>query len=141
MIEPAYNSFIKFYRWYVHNIFCLFKKWDQTLTFLDFWNIQRSDLNFTIEKEHMKPVPFLDVLNTLSGRLITSVYRKTTFTGPLQNYNSFVPFIYKKGLIETLIDQTFWMYNTWDGFYIDLENLKIILQKWEYPSELIDKSV
>ena len=35
----------------------------------------------------------------------------------------------------------FRMNNTWDGFYIDLEKPKIILQKCEYPSELIDKSV
>ena len=40
----------------------------------------------------MKELPFLDVLNTCSDRLITSVYRKKTFTKILLNYNSFVPF-------------------------------------------------
>ena len=68
---------------------------------------QHPNLDFTIEKEHMKQLPFLDVFSTRSDRLITSVYRKSTFTGltiELQNYNSFVPFTYKKGLIKTLID-------------------------------------
>ena len=87
----------------------------------------------------MRQVPFLDVLNTRSDRLITRVYRKSTFTGLLQNYNSFVPFKYKKDLIKTLIDQTFHLNNIWDGFNLDLEKLKVILQKNEY--QLIDKSV
>ena len=77
----------------------------------------------------MRQVPFLDVLNTRSDRLITRVYRKSTFTGLLQNYNSFVPFKYKKGLIKTLIDQTFHLNNTWDGFNLDLEKLKSFYRK------------
>ena len=52
----------------------------------------------------MKQLPFLDVANTHSDRLVTSAYRKSTFTGLLQNCNSFSPFAYKKGLIKTLID-------------------------------------
>ena len=89
----------------------------------------------------MKQLPFLDVLSTRSNRLITSVYRKSTFTGLLQDYNSFVPYIYKEGLLKTLIDQTFRLNNTWDGFHLDLEKLNLILQKNEYPPNLIDKSV
>ena len=34
----------------------------------------------------VKQLPFLDVLSTHSDRLITSVYKKSTFTGLLQNY-------------------------------------------------------
>ena len=33
------------------------------------------------------------------------------------------------------------MNNTWVGFHLDLEKLKVILQKNEYPLKLIDKSV
>ena len=82
----------------------------------------------------MKQLPFLDVLNTRSEILITSVYRKSTFTGLLQNWNGFVPFTYKKGLIKTLIDRTFPLNNTWDGFHLDLEKLKVILQKNQIPT-------
>ena len=73
--------------------------------------------------------------------MITCVYRKGNSTGLLQNYNSFVPFTYKKGLIKTLIDRTFRLNNTWDGFHLDLEKLKVILQKDEYPPRLIGNSV
>ena len=109
------------------------------MTFLDFLNIQHPNLNFIIEKENMK-LSFLDVLNTRSDRLITSVYRKSKFTGLLQNYNSFVPITYTKGLIKTLIGRTFCLNNTWDCFHLDLKKLKVILQKDEYPPKLIHKS-
>ena len=33
------------------------------------------------------------------------------------------------------------MNNIWDGFHLDLEKLKVFLQKNEYPPKLIDKSV
>ena len=72
------------------------------MTFLHFLNIQQLNFNFTMEKEYMKQLPCLDVLNTRSGRLITNVYRKSTLTGHLQNYKSFVPFTHNKGVIETL---------------------------------------
>ena len=140
-LEPDHGRLVKFYRRYVDDIFCLFENEHQAQTFLDFLNIQHPNLNFTIEKEYMKQLPFLDVLNTRSDRLITSVYKKSTFTGLLQNYNSFVPFTYKKGLIKTLTDRTFRLNNTWVGFHLDLEKLKVILQKNEYPPKLIDKSV
>ena len=125
-LESDHGRLVNFYRRYMDDIFCLFENEHQTLTFLEFVNSQHPNLNFTIEKEHMKQLPFLDVLSTRSHRLITSVYRKGTFTGLLQNYNSFVPFTYKKGLIKTLIHQTFRLNNTWDGFPLDLEKLKAI---------------
>ena len=140
-LESDLGRLVKFYRKYVVDIFCLLENEHQAQTFLGFLNIQHPNLNLTIEKQHMKQLPFLDVLNTRSDRLITSVYRKSTFTGLLQNYNSFVPFTYKKGLIKTLIDRTFRLNNTLVGFHLDLENLKVILRKNKYLPKLIDKSV
>ena len=122
-------------------IFFVFESDDQALTFLNFLSSQHPNLNFTIEKEHTKQLPFFDILSARSDRLITSVYRKSTFTGLLQNYNSFVPLTYKIGLIKTLIGRTFRLNNTWDGFHLDLEKLKVILQKHEYRPTLIDKLV
>ena len=139
--ESDHGRLVEFYRRYVDDTFCLFENEHQAQTFLDFLNIQHQNLNFTIEKEHMKQLPFLDILNTRSDRLITSVYRKSTFTGLLQNYNSFVQFTYEKGLLKSLTDRTFCLNNTRVGFHLDLEKLKVILQKNEYPPKLIDKSV
>ena len=78
-LESDHGRLIKFYRRYVDDIFCVFENEHQVMTFLDFLNSQHPNLNFTLEKEHMKQLPFLDVLSTCSDRLITSVY--STFTG------------------------------------------------------------
>ena len=99
------------------------------MVFRNFLNIQHPNLNFTIQKEHVKQLLFFDARNTRSDRLITSVYRKNIFAELLQNYNSFVSF---KCLIKTLIQRTFRLSNTWDGFQLDFEKLKVILQKEEY---------
>lgn len=74
----------------------------------------------------MKQLLFLDILNTRSDKLITSVFRRSTFTGLLQNCKVFTC---KKDLIETLIDRTFHSNNTWDNFQLDPEKLKVIFQK------------
>ena len=47
-----------------------------------------------------------------NNKLITSIYRKKTFTGLLMNFQSFTCFSYKLGLIKTLIDRTFKINNT-----------------------------
>ena len=59
--------------------------------FLTFLNRQHPNTKFTIEKEKNNQLPFLDILNdSSSNRLVTSVYRKPTYTGLLTNFNSLV---------------------------------------------------
>ena len=69
------------------------------------------------------------------------MYRKSTHTGLLTNYNSFTSLNYKKGLIKRLFDQTFRINSTWCGFHYDILNLKSVLQKNEFPLKLINKSI
>ena len=46
---------------------------------------------------------FLNVsITRMNNKLITSLYRKKTFSGVYLNNNSFLPLIYKKGFIHTL---------------------------------------
>ena len=125
-LEFDHGRLVKLYRRYVDVICCCFQNEHEALTFIDFLNSQHPSLNFAIGKEHMKQLPFLDVLNTGLDRLITSVYKKSTFTGRLQNYNSFVLFTYNKDLVETLTDRIVCLNNTWDGFHLDPEELKVI---------------
>ena len=40
-----------------------------------------------------------------------------------------------------MIDRIFRLSNTWDSVHLNLEKLKVILQKNEYPTKLIDKLV
>ena len=71
MLESDHGRLVKFCCKYVDDIFCLFENEHHSLTFLDFLNIQYQNLNFIIEKEHMKQLPFLDGFKICSDRLIT----------------------------------------------------------------------
>ena len=96
-----------------------------------------------MEKEAYHKLPFLDVLvdNNDRNSLLTSVYRKKTFTGLLTNYFSFTSCSYKVGLIRTLVDRVYKINNTWLGLHEDISKLMDILKKNLFPAHLIEKVV
>ena len=87
-------------------------------------------------------IPFLDVfINNDIDFLVTSVYRKKTFTGLLINYFSFTSRSYKLGLIRTLVDRAYKINNTWLGFHEDITKLTKILQKNLFPVHLVENTI
>ena len=97
-----------FYRRYVDDIFCLMKNESEANSFLLYLNGKDPNIKFTIEHEKDKKLPFLDILISFkNGRFETSVYRKDTFSGLFMNFRSFLPKIYKLGLISTLVDRVY----------------------------------
>ena len=93
-----------FYRRYVDDIFLLFDNLVQVERFKAYMNTRHKKMKFTSEIEENEILPFLDikVIHEASA-FITSVYRKPTFRGVYTNYNSFIPLIYKTGLVRTLL--------------------------------------
>ena len=130
-----------FYRRYMDDIFCVFNGENDAKEFFDHLNSRHPSINFTMELENDHKLAFLDVLidNSHPDSITTSIYRKSTFTGLLTNFNSFTAFSYKTGLIKTLIDRMCKINNTWIGFHKDLENLRTIFIRNCYPSHLVDK--
>jgi len=94
-----------------------------------------------MEKESDHKLSFLDVsLNNNEPSLVTSVFRKSTFTGLFINFFSFTALSYKLAVIRTLIDRIYKIHNTWLGFNKDVNKLKSILESNMYPGNLgIDK--
>ena len=123
--------------------FCLFHSEQDAIAFLDYINSQHPNIRFTMEKEIDHVLPFLDVLidNTHRSSVVTSTFRKKTFTGLLTNYFSFTPLSYKTGLIRTLIDRVFKINNTWLGFHNDIAKLVIILRKNLFPAHLVNNCI
>ena len=133
---------VLFYKRYVDDIFCIFKTSEQADKFLDFLNTRHKNIKFTIEKEQDQKLPFLDVLITkTSNNRITTNYKKSTDTGLLTNYFSFIPTRYKLGLVKTFADRLCKINNTWSGFHNDMEKTKSILEKNLFPPNLIVKVV
>ena len=92
-----------------------------------------------MELEKDKKLAFLDVLLEHSGDLITSVYRKATFTGLMTNFTSFSPMKYKTGLVKCLVDRCYKINNTWLGFHNDRIKIFEFLQKNCFPDYILNK--
>ena len=93
---------VYFYRRYVDDTFCLFNNEKDALEFFQYINGKHPNIRFTMEMEVNHKLPFLDVLFDNSNpaqSLVTSVFRKSTYTGLLTNFLSFSPFSYKLGPI------------------------------------------
>ena len=122
---------LQFYRRYVDDTFCLFNNEQDALVFFDFLNSQHPNIKFTTEKESNKMLAFLDVCisNKDPCNLLTTVYRKNTFTGLPTNFYSFTSYSYKIGLIRTLIDRAYKMNNTLAKINDDVKKLFDILKR------------
>ena len=90
------NSQLLFYRRYVDDTFCIFNSETQAMAFFEYINSKHPNIRFTMEKEVEKKLPFLDILiDNSQDQVITSVYRKKTFTGLLTNFFSFTSYSHK----------------------------------------------
>ena len=68
---------------YVDDTFCLFNNETDALEFFHYINDKHPNITFTMETEVNQKLPFLDVLldNSNPPSLVTSVFRKSTYTG------------------------------------------------------------
>ena len=128
-----------FFRRYVDDIFLLFDHRDHVESFKAYMNSCHPNMKFTSELEEDNVLPFLDVKVIRSGdSFVTSVYRKPTFSGVYTNYNSFLPDIYKTGLVRTLLFRLFTICSDWNLIHREIEHLRSVMRKNAYPDRLID---
>ena len=65
-------------------------------------------MKFSIEAEIKGSLSFLDVNKFRENKkIVTSVFRKETFSVVYTNFNSFIPLEYKFGLVHTLLNRCF----------------------------------
>ena len=80
---------------------------------------------------------YLSKVPVIAKAHLSLLFIVKTYTGLLTNYFSFTPFKYKLGLIKTLIDRTYKINNTTQGFHNDIKNLSEILNVICFPSGLL----
>ena len=73
------------------------------------------------------------------GKFTTTVYREPTFSGVYSNFESFLPSVYKFGMVYTLVYRCFRISSNWTQFHTELTFLKGIFRKNGYPENFIDK--
>ena len=90
----------------VDDILAAFDKEQDSLNFLKFLNKKHPNIKFTIEKQVNHYLVFLDVFisGINSQNLALQTYHKSTYTGLLLSFKSFLSFSFKISLIICLID-------------------------------------
>jgi len=112
---------------------------DAALTYL---NAQHPNIRFTIEHEMDNKLPFLDTLVVRGvDSYKTTIYRKKTFTGVYLNWTSLTTKRYKIGLIYCLLDRIWKICSDSDERDVQVEKLRRILERNEYPKFVVDREV
>ena len=75
------------------------------------------------------------------GKFVTNVYRKKTVIGVYTNFNSFILEFSKTGLIKLLSSQCSSLCLDFVEFHCEINILKSILYKNNYPHDFVDKSI
>jgi hypothetical protein len=97
-----------FYRRYVDDCYLIFTSREHVTPFLSYLNSKHPNIQFTHEFESNSCLPFLDVKIIRSNHsFATTVHHISTSTGLFTNFDSFIPMLYKKGLLFSLISRYF----------------------------------
>ena len=108
----------------------MFELKDLVKKFLKYMNSRHRNIQFTCEEESNNKVSFLDISITRSNnKLVTSLYRKKTFSGVYLNYNIFLPTNYKKGLIDTFLFRSYNICADYNILHNEMKYSKTIWQK------------
>ena len=130
------------YRQFADDTFLLFRSKDYVEKFRNYLNKQHKNIKFTSEIEENGSLSFLDIkISHENNKFVTSVYRKPTFSGVFTNFESFIPDIYKRWLIETLRNRSFRLCSNYENFHQETETLKSILKHNSFLHNLVNHCI
>ena len=131
-----------YFKRYVDDIFCLFTSENQVNKFHRYLCSRHVNMNFSKEVEKDSNLSFLDVSVTkINNEYITSLYRKSTFSGLYLNFKSHVPLVYKKGLIFCLLFRLYSICTNWELIHKEIKELKCLLVRNRYPLSIINQCI
>ena len=131
------------YRRYVDDTFLAFRSQEHIPLFLEYLNSKHPNIEFTSEKENDGNLPFLDILVSRQNdhSFKTSIYRKPTFTGLTTKFSSFIPILYKRNLIATLVTRAFNVCSDYFSFHSEFQFLRQILNNNGFCKYFIDSYI
>ena len=96
-----------------------------------------------MNSEQNSTLPFLDTLirKTNDGRLLTSVYRKPTFTGLGLNFFSNTPEIFKINSIKTILHRAYTISSNFNFLHDEICHLKTYFLNNKYPMQIIENVI
>ena len=134
--KPAY------YFRYLDDTFLLFRDKNQCNSFFKFVNSKHKNIRFTVEHENDDSLSFLDVnLKRNNGELLSTVFRKPTFTGLGTSFFSFCCLKFKTNAIQTLLHRGFNICSTAFSFKKEVDFLKKFFHENGFPRSLIERKI
>ena len=126
---------------YVDDCFILFENKQECEEMFTAFNSLHPSIKFTQEAEEDDSLPFLDVLvRRKDNKFLTSVYRKTTFTGQYVNFQSYCTKRRKVNLIRTLCDRAMKLCST-DYLNEEIETISKLMINNGFPEHLVEKTI
>ena len=111
------NKLREFYRQYVDDICAVMQGLSAARVFRDSLNNSHPSVNFTMEMEDNRRLPFIDMeIIRFDHHLETCIYRKKTDKGLLLHHQSHVDNRYKRSLIKTMLNRAHWLSSTAEHF-------------------------
>ena len=128
---------------YADDLFLVISSDEEAQSFFGVINCFHKSINFTQEQECNGQLAFLDVLvlrNT--GNIAqTSVFRKKTHTGLYLKWTSFVPYRYKRNLVNSLLQWAFKIGSSYKLIHSDFMRIKDMLAKNGNPMTFVDNCI
>ena len=110
--------------------------------FVNYMNTKHPNIKFASEFEENDSLSFLDVkITRRNNQLVTSVFRKATFSSAFTNFKSFMLVGYKFGLVYTLLHCSFSLCYSHEKFHEEIVLLKDIFKKNENHQFFTDKCI
>ena len=127
---------------YVDDIFVRFELPESANSFGQYMSSKHQNINVSVEDKNVASFSFLEVqMFCKNGKFVTSFYRKPTFSGVFTIYVSFNPTFQKRGLLHALFQRSFSICCDFKTFHFNLDHLKTIPIKNEYPLNFIDSCI
>ena len=119
----------------------MYERKDQVKKFLRYMNSRHPNIQFTCKEESNNKFSFLDVSMTrMKNKLVTSLYRKKTFSGAYMSHNSLL-LKYKKGLIHILLFRALNICADYNTLHNEVQYSKLKWQKNSSPFFFIDSFI
>ena len=135
------EEYPRMYFRFVDDVFSYFANQSRSVEFFDQLNGLHEALRFTQGGEQECSLPFLDVkVSRTDDGIITSMYHKTTFTGPYTPWDLFSTTSYKINLVRSLTNRVLRICSP-SVIGEELKTLRTILSKSGYPGYILAKLV
>ena len=126
----------KFYKRYIDDIYCIFDSSQDYRAFHEIINSLHPNLRFTVETTEGS-LPFLDVeIQLKDDHVETWIYRKSTHTGVVLNFEAIAPVKWKRGLILCLLHRAYNTCSSAELFHNEISNLRTMFLNNGYPATI-----